>query len=178
MTQSKWCFSLIAVIVLCITAACGSVSSATGSSSTVSTSNVPVPFGKFLQGVSNARYSDYTQRTTTKVQNAQAFEEMRLYVLKLYTGVRVVSTYVANGQSFDCVVSTSKQGPPPASAPTQIAGSTPIGQSNAANSTACKPGTIPMQRITLDQLVQFATLQAFLTKSPGGSSLPPVPPAN
>ena len=145
----------------------------------MSTSNVPVPFGKFLQGVSNARYSDYTQRTTTKVQNAQAFEEMRLYVLKLYTGVRVVSTYMTNGKSFDCVVSASKQiPPPPASVPTQNTGSTPGGQSNVSNSAFCKQGSIPMQRVTLDQLVQFSTLQAFLTKSPGGPSLPPVPPPN
>ena len=173
MTKTKLYFGILATFLLFLVTACGSNSSTTGSSS--STNNSPVPFNTFLQSVSQAQYSDYTQLSTTKVQNKQAFEEMRTHILNLYNGVKVNSTYMVNGQVFDCVAVKGSVTPNP---PKPVGTPGTQGQSGTSTQTSCKDGTIPMQRVTLEQLVQFPTLQAFLAKSPGGSSLPPVTPSS
>ena len=174
MTTRKLALWVFATFVLFVVAACGSTSSSTGSSEPKDTSLAPVPLATFLQNVSHARYNDYAKLATTKVQNEQAFEEMRAYILNRYNGVTASSGYISNGQYFDCVVSNSKQTTPvPVSSPNTSQGSQGQGQSSTSTSTSCRAGTIPMQRITLEQMVQFPTLQAFLSKSPGGPSLPP-----
>jgi hypothetical protein len=151
--------------------ACGSASS-TGASTP--TPESLVPFTTFLQRVPHARYSDYSGLPTTKVQNEQEFEAMRSYILKIYNGKRADSSYLMNGQTFDCIISNSKPGNPPTPS-TEGTSTSTVGQPNTSATTPCKNGTIPMQRITLEKMVQFPTLQAFLAKSPGGPSLPPVP---
>ena len=177
MKTSKAFWGMLVAVVLFLVTACGTNSSTTGSSG--STNGTVVPFSTFIQNVSQAQYSDYAPRSTTKVQNEQAFEEMRTHILKLYDGVKVGSTYMANGQTFDCIVPTgvAKSGPPQNVSAPSTSG-TQQGQAGTSTQSSCKNGTIPMQRVTLEQLVQFPTLQAFLAKSPGGSSAPPIPPSN
>ncbi|HZU02964.1 MAG TPA: hypothetical protein VFA10_25070 [Ktedonobacteraceae bacterium] len=94
MTTSKILLSLLATFVVFIIAACGFPSPPNSTNSPGS----PVPFDTFLQQVAQAKYSDYAQLPTTKVQNAQAFEEMRTYTLNLYAGKQAISTYTINGQ--------------------------------------------------------------------------------
>jgi hypothetical protein len=172
MSSSKLRLLILLVLTLFTIEACGSDSSSTGPSNLSSGS--PVPFTTFLQRVTQARYSDYTGLPTTKVQNAQAFEAMRSYILKLYADKQVTSSYLMNGQTFDCVISNSNPGNPPTPStpgafnPTQE-------QSDVFITAPCQNGSIPMQRVTLEKLVQFPSLQAFLSKSPDGSSLPPIP---
>jgi hypothetical protein len=43
------------------------------------------------------------------------------------------------------------------------------------NATSCEAGTVPIRRITLEQMSEFPNLRAFLGKSPGGSGAPPLP---
>jgi hypothetical protein len=41
------------------------------------------------------------------------------------------------------------------------------------NAMHCPQGTIPMRRVTLEDLTRFPTLQAFMRKGPGGAGRPP-----
>lgn len=175
MTKAKWRSCILTLAVFFSVSACGVSSSSTPGASSTNVSNAPLPFAAFLQQVEHAQYSDYAQRGSSRVQNEQAFQEMRSYILKKYVGVQVASSYNSNdGQIFDCIVRTSESSasPPPAQEPTSTRG-----LSNASMQTNCPDGTIPTKRITLAQLVQFPTLQAFLAKSPGGPSLP-LPPTS
>jgi hypothetical protein len=171
MSSLKLRLLILLAFALFMVEACGSASS-TGASTP--TPESLVPFTTFLQRVPHARYSDYSGLPTTKVQNEQEFEAMRSYILKIYNGKRADSSYLMNGQTFDCIISNSKPGNPPTPS-TEGTSTSTVGQPNTSATTPCKNGTIPMQRITLEKMVQFPTLQAFLAKSPGGPSLPPVP---
>ena len=171
MSSLKLRLMILLAFALFTLEACGS-DSAKGSSNP--TPGSPVPFTTFLQRVAQAHYSDYAGLPTTKVQNEQEFEAMRAYILMQYNGKMADSSYLMNGQTFDCIISNSHPGNPPTPSTAGTSTST-VGQSSTSTTTPCKNGTIPMERITLEKLVQFPTLQAFLGKSPGGSSLPPIP---
>ena len=174
MTTSKLSLCILATFTLFVIVACGSASSSTGGGS--NQGNTSVPFTVFIQNVTNARYSDYAHLPTTKVQNEQAFEEMRAHILKLYDGVQVDSTYMSDGQYIDCIRSTTNASNPPGPTTIGTAASGNPGGVGVSTASSCKAGTIPMQRLTLEKLVTYPTLQAFLSKSPdGGGSLPPTP---
>ena len=166
MVRCKWWPSINVILVFVFITACGS--SAGGSNATSSSHSV-ISFPQFLQSVAGAHYSDYAHLSITKVQNEEAFEEMRVYILHLYSGVRVLSTYVFDGNAFDCVLTPSQPSGTFKSAAPLIA------QTNVLAPSTCQDGSIPMERVTLERLVQFTTLQAFLGKSPDGGSLPPIP---
>jgi hypothetical protein len=128
-----------------------------------------VPFGTFLASLGSQTYRDYAGRPGTRVLSQQAFDEMRSYLLAYYHGARAVQTHVLSGAVIDCLArgGTPANPPAPAAAPT---GS----PATAAQPAICPPGSIPVRRLTLGQLVRFPTLQHYLAKSPGGSGqLPP-----
>lgn len=62
-----------------------------------------VPFKSFVESTQAANASDYMARSTTKVKDAAAFEEMRQHILNLYQGVEVGHSFVLDGDHFDCV---------------------------------------------------------------------------
>jgi hypothetical protein len=53
----------------------------------------------------------------------------------------------------------------------------PKGVDRFGNAIGCPSTTVPIGRITLEQITQFPTLKAFLSKSPDGKSQPPLPKA-
>jgi hypothetical protein len=155
-------------------------------------------FGSFRTATQQATYADYSARSETGgVQNAQAFNQMKSYVESLYQGVRTVSSFVYQGNTFDCVSEMSQPTvralglshlatPPTVSAAKSLA---VAGQSNVessplqrglkdsfGNDVSCADGTIPMERLSLDTLTRFPTLHAFLSK--GASSQVAVPGYN
>ncbi len=148
-----------------------------------------VSFSTFLSNVSTARYTEYIARHSgTAVQSEQAFTKMRSYILDTYAGVQQVSSYVLDGQYFDCITIDSQPSvthlkikhlaqPPVVSSQTTHAdglsrgSASPLtlGEKDAfGNAISCKNGTIPMERITLERLSKFATLNDFLAKGPNG----------
>lgn len=154
-----------------------------------SSTNTFVSFSTFIRSVVNARYQDYVSENGAAVNNVQAFAEMRSYVLTMYSGVQQVSSYVMDGQYFDCITVNSQPSvrylkihsiakPPTALQATTRERSAQnnrspltLGQKDAfGNPIACRAGTIPMERITLQRLSKFHTLQDFLAKQPGGRS--------
>jgi hypothetical protein len=157
-----------------------------------------VPFQVFVEATALASYGQYTTRPDSRVQDAAAFEEMRQHILALYQGVDVTHSFVLDSSHFDCIpieqqpairilglnniavspptatsVNASGDGSLAAEQPTnltsQLAGENQFDQ--FGNSLVCEEGTIPMFRITLEQLTRFATLQQFLQKVPDESGL-------
>lgn len=151
-----------------------------------------VMFDSFMREVSAARATRYLQAPGSRLSDSTAFEEMRNHVLSLYQGVHVTHSFTYNSQYVDCVPVLQQPGarrlglkempsppappsPPPGmslvpSAPSSLA--TEVSDS-FGNKMACEPGTIPMRRVTLEELSRYSSLDHYLRKTPDGSP-PPV----
>jgi hypothetical protein len=144
-----------------------------------------VPFQQFMAQTQAAVSSNFQKK------DSASFEEMRQHILTMYQGVDVKHSFVLDANHFDCVPVEQQpalriQGqrdvaqPPPLSAIAQTRSSNAVqvtSQSNSAqakdqfgNSTRCEAGTIPMRRITLEELTRYATLRQFLQKSPNSAA--------
>jgi hypothetical protein len=112
-------------------------------------------FAAFLDGVRSARYADFAGRGGAAVRDEAAFEEMRGYLIRRY-GEAVPAGSVTDpaGAVFDCL-------------------SFPPSPHPSAAVTGCPAGSVPVRRVTLDELVRFATLADFLGKGPPGEGVPP-----
>jgi hypothetical protein len=157
-----------------------------------------VPFQEFLEAT-KAPNSTVMYRAASRVKEPGTFNEMRRHVLGLYAGVRVKHSYVMDSNHFDCIPVEQQPSvrmlgldgiatPPPdslldkhvagnddsAEGPTQVA--TQEDPDSAfdefGNSTSCEAGTIPMRRVTLEEMSRFSTLQEFLQKGPDGVGRP------
>jgi hypothetical protein len=161
-----------------------------------------IPFDEFLQGVRDATFEEYAAREGAQVLNSEEFEAMREHILTLYEGVEVVSTFVIDEQYFDCVTIDSQPSvrlldlgradleSPQSSVGTDegVGGEAPgageglesplrLGLIDVfGNQIACDEGTIPLRRITLEEMTRFETLDAFFGKGPDGMGEEPPDP--
>jgi hypothetical protein len=155
-----------------------------------------VPFPEFLSDTASATLSEYPNGQVT---DPGVFSQMQQYILStLYGGVSPTGSFVLDSGTFDCVPVmqqptvrllglTALASPPPSEGPPPPNGSgMPPGSDVPAsspltlglvdpygNAISCPAGTIPMRRITLDEMTNFQTLQAFLNKSPNGGDTVP-----
>jgi hypothetical protein len=159
-----------------------------------------VPFRDFLESSSIADSGEYLARSTSRVKDAYSFEQMRQHILRMYEGVEVDHSFVLNSDHFDCVQIEQQPSvrllglrglasPPPDSVlsgrpPSEDAisvepatRSSLIGRNDQfdefGNSIGCEEHTIPMRRITLEELTRFKTLKQFFEKGPHGAGHPP-----
>jgi hypothetical protein len=155
-------------------------------------------FNDFVAGTKAAKSSDYFAKEGAQVRDAQAFEEMRQHILSLYDGVQVSHSFELDGSHFDCLPVEQQPSvrlsgeksiatPPPASvlkelfanvgdAADQSAARPQIAGREAdefGNSRVCEDGTIPMRRVTLEDMTRFATLRDFFAKGPNGAGQAP-----
>jgi hypothetical protein len=175
---SRW-ITPLAVMIILLTASCGQQAGGGGGGSPGGEGTPgagptgTIPFGAFLASLGVASYRDYAGRSGTRVQDQQAFDEMRDFLLAKYRHSLVVRSYGEQGAIFDCMdqVRSSALPPTPAS-PSTGSSSTSI----AVTKAVCPNGSVPVRRITLDDLVRFSTLRQYLGKSPGGpgQQLPPI----
>ncbi|MBV9300535.1 MAG: neprosin family prolyl endopeptidase [Acidobacteriaceae bacterium] len=154
-----------------------------------------VPFDDFLQSAKLAIAGDYLSRSGNRVRDEQAFEEMRQHILTMYEGVTVTHSFVLDDSHFDCIPIEQQPTvrilglkgiatpPPDSMLPKAQADSNaaegiakPASQLDPdepfdrfGNSVACEENTIPMRRITLDDMTRFQTLQQFFEKGPNGA---------
>jgi len=144
-----------------------------------------VPFNNFIDQTATANAADYLARPDSRVKDAAAFEEMRQHILSRYQGVEVQHSFLLDSMHFDCVPimqqpSVQNRGirklasPPPQSLlrdqPTDDMQRDPQHRFDAfGNYQYCEEGTIPLQRITLETLSRFPTLQQFFHKSLDGA---------
>jgi hypothetical protein len=154
-----------------------------------------VPFRNFLANTRSASIVDFAG-PEVKVKDEASFEEMRQHILSLYSGITIKHSFVLNSSHFDCVPIEQQPGvkalggksiasAPPESLAKPAAGSDDDGDQAApasqlavkqadefGNAVSCEAGSIPMRRITLEEMTQFSTLREFFQKGPGGAGRP------
>jgi hypothetical protein len=148
-----------------------------------------VPFRDFIQSVASANSTAYVGQPGYQVSDATSFEQMRQHILTMYNGVAVSHSFVVDSQHFDCIPMNQQPSvrllglngiatPPPAallakpvSDASSVLESTQLGGDQFdqfGNAMGCEDGTIPMSRITLEDMSHFASLQGYFEKGPGG----------
>jgi Neprosin len=138
-----------------------------------------VPFTGFLASLKSARAAAFVGRLDAKVHDAAEFGKMRSYLLTLYRGASAERSFLLDNQTFDCIPimqqpSVRKFGlstiasPPPNSPGDAMGEDMPAEPVKAAdefgNVQECAAGTIPMRRITLEELSGHKTLAEFFQK--------------
>ncbi|HEY1709720.1 MAG TPA: neprosin family prolyl endopeptidase [Rhizomicrobium sp.] len=132
-------------------------------------------YAQFQQSVTGARAQDYIGHPGFKVQSAAAFEEMRGHLQQMYSGVVTRGGYTQDNATFDCVTVASQPGAsglrqiaaPPSLSPASAEGRSHLEpETLTGNAQHCSSGTIPLRRVTIDQLARFRTLREFFHKSP------------
>jgi len=152
------------------------------------------PFNNFVEGTKAADPSFYTSRVESRVMDTASFEEMRRYVLATYEGIHVGHSFVRDNNHFDCVPIMEQPSvralglkeiasPPPAghdfsndSGQDSFGGERSVTVTSQfdpkqafdefGNAVVCEDQTIPMARITLEQVTRFPSLREFFEKSP------------
>ena len=142
-----------------------------------------VSFNDFLNNTASAHASQFVGHPGYAVLDNATFSQMQQYVLTLYAGVQVTQSFMLYGQYYDCLPIqqqpsyrllglTSLATPPPVLSSTSESdvSSPQLGPGDRydqfGDSTTCASGTIPMRRITLQEVSSFANLGDFLSKSP------------
>jgi hypothetical protein len=156
-----------------------------------------VTFKEFLASTTAADSGEYLARPTSRVKAATELEQMRGHILIMYDRIEVSHSFLLHSQYFDCVPTERQPSvrllglksiaePPPMAATAQnrlsagpAEGADQVGSADEVdefgNSARCEEGTVPMRRITLDELSRFATLQDFFKKTPDAEPRAPAP---
>jgi hypothetical protein len=163
----------LAIMTVLVVAACGQAAgSGTGGEARGTDAAKVVPFAVFLEGLRSASYADYAGRPGTRVRSRQAFAEMQRFLLARYKDVRVIRSYASGGAVFDCTRQTGTLAHPPE--PTDVTAAAAGASEATAQAQICPPGSVPMRRMPLSDLVRFPSLSQYLGKGPGGpGQLPP-----
>jgi hypothetical protein len=111
--------------------------------------STPLPFREFLAATAAATYDDYAERPNVKMRSVEAFARMQRYVLDHYAGKAAVKSVFVGRQIFDCLVTQA-----------------PRLDAILDDGDGCPQGSIPVRRITLEELTRFRTLREFLGKAP------------
>src|SRR3954451_6010755 len=134
-----------------------------------------VPFPEFVAGIAAAKPEAYARRPGAAVSGAAAFDGMRRYLADKHVGLSVRHSFVQDEQTFDCVpvgeqpgvrATASRAGAtPPPERPGGPAGAGVKQDSGGVdafgNARRCEDGTIPVRRVTLDELTRFESLDGF-----------------
>ena len=159
----------------------------------------PVGFASlkaFTSSLPSANHSAYSARPESRVATAGAFAEMKAHILGLYDKTEAQHSFMdESGAIFDCIpieqqpALKGSKGPVP-KAPDlpghEVRGPqderkdslivSPLGPNRKdrhGNIMQCPTGTVPIRRVTLEDLSRFATLQDFFRKGPRGAGRPP-----
>jgi hypothetical protein len=168
-------------------------------------------FQVFISQTRMAQAPDYLGKDGVRVRDKDAFEEMKRYVLDHYEGVQVTHSFIDGSHMVDCVPFDQQPGLRGASDAEKLAAQRPAGSAAASprtqnlrpgpgvtrsldmtlhsgrrdaagNDMSCPRATIPLRRVTLEDVARFPTLSAFLHAGKmGDGSLerqPPILPEN
>jgi len=154
-------------------------------------------FKAFIDSVQSARHGDYSARTASKVAHEDAFVEMKAHILKLYDKTEAPHSFVdQSGSIFDCIPigqqpalrgSAGAVPKAPDLPHIELAGGrqskykdslikSPLGPNRKdrhGNVMHCPEGTVPIRRVTLEDLTRFPSLKDFFRKGPRGAGRPP-----
>jgi hypothetical protein len=157
----------------------------------------------FIESLQSTSFAEIAPRPESRVAHEDAFSEMRAHILGLYDGVESPHGFVdESGAIFDCIpveqqpsMRGSAEGVPAAPDLPPLepdlqrgagGGERDERRDNLADTTLtaerrdvygnvmqCPEGTIPMRRVTLEDLSRFETLRDFFAKAPRGVARPP-----
>jgi hypothetical protein len=150
-------------------------------------------FREFVDSLEATQLQAVTAHPMAKVENEGAFSEMKQHLLSMYRGVEATHSFMDDaGQIFDCI--PKEQQPSLRAAGTNVAKApdlpAPPGTKSAEHKTVesqlaaghkdaqgnvkrCPEGTIPVRRITMEELARFKDLQHFFQKTPVGKGRHP-----
>jgi hypothetical protein len=152
----------------------------------------------YLDSVQSANHATFAARAGSKVAHEDAFGEMKAHILKHYEKTEAPHSFMdETGAIFDCIpveqqpaLRGSKESVPSTfpdlpGHEAQTAAkderqdaliTSPLGadkKDHHGNVMHCPAGTIPMRRVTLEDLTRFPTLRDFFRKGPRGAGRPP-----
>lgn len=137
-----------------------------------------VSFAEFKASLSSARSETFIRRADAKVGSATEFAKMRAYLVRMYGGATSAHGFLLDNQTFDCIPLMQQPSvrllglheiasPPPDDAAADDAKpDINPGTDAVGNVQQCAEGTIPMRRITLEELSRYPTLAQFFRKYP------------
>ncbi len=155
-----------------------------------------IPFSEFINSLQSAKKELHLSEGASKIVKEDMFSDMKAYLLEHYKGVEVVHGFVdKNGSVFDCIpiekqpaLKNLRQSVAKAPDLPEIQSESdskeeryipniesPTGsglKDEFGNDMVCPPGSIPVRRITLEELGRFNSLERFFQKSPGRSGKP------
>jgi Neprosin len=161
--------------------------------------NVPpgiLPTASHLELVAATSFDYHRLDPRSRVRNEAAFETMKSHIVDFYADVPVLHSFEDSaGAVFDCIPIEQQpslrdhEGPvssPPDLTPV-LRGGDPEEQPVEAqpateqrdrhgNLMQAPPGTVPVRRLTLNDLARFDSLEAFFRKHPGGRGSRSGPP--
>lgn len=155
-------------------------------SASAGTSADRLSFGAFLANIREARAAEFVGHPSLKVSSAAEFEVMRAYLEGYYASITPTRSFAVGDQIVDCVPITEQPalrhgGAIAAPPPEDVDGRAPAGVIEAkpnaygigagGQETRCGRGTIPLRRLTLEELTRFRTLADFFRKQPGDSAI-------
>lgn len=154
---------------------------------------------EFIDSVRSITYGEFLTRKLpeTRVANEEAFVEMQSYILNFYDKTEALHSFADETDAiYDCIpveqqpslkglkgsVPSAPDAPghehPPDSKDERQDSlvPSPLGpdkKDRFGNLMYCPPDTIPMRRVTIEQLTRFETLHDFFQKGPRGTGRPP-----
>jgi hypothetical protein len=156
----------------------------------------------FVNSIRSAKHAAFSARAQSKVAHEGAFADMKAHILKLYDKTEAPHSFMdESGAIFDCIPieqqpslrgsrgavpkapeapyhEMASAGPQDEKQDSLIA--SPLGpekKDKYGNVMHCPAGTIPMRRVTLEDLTRFETLKDFFQKGPRGAGRPRPPRA-
>ena len=135
-----------------------------------------VPFNTFLASIQTVSADTSLPKAASAVNHAVASKEMRQHILAMYQGITVAHSYILDAQHIDCVPIeqqptvnqlgiTSIATPPPNTDNVTANPIAAVQYDNFGNAMQCEEATIPLRRITLEDMQGFGTLRQFLSKN-------------
>jgi hypothetical protein len=154
---------------------------------------------EFVHSVRSHKFAAFSARDLRgiKVSNEDAFNEMQAHILTLYEKTEALHGFVdETGAVYDCIpaeqqpslrgsrgsIPSAPDAPKHEAAPNSYDErqdsliDSPLGHDKKdrfGNAMHCPEGTIPMRRVTMEQLARFETLTDFFRKGPRAAGRPP-----
>lgn len=142
----------------------------------------PRTFETFASFLTRARSATIEQIGRARVRDRAAFDEMKAHLRSLYDGVTARHSFFEDGHYVDCVPIQQQPGarsarPDKAASPPRVERTErPPGYTRPVDLTLkrgrkdvfgremyCAAGTVPIRRLTLEDMVRFPTLHEFLS---------------
>jgi len=151
----------------------------------------------FLESITSAKPEAFVGRPERKVAHERAFSEMQAHILRLYEKTEALHSFMdESGAVWDCIPveqqpalrGARRKVPAAPDAPRIEPGEGPKGRRKTLRAVSplgpekkdqfgnvmnCPESTIPMRRVTLEDLSRFGTLRDFFRKGPRGAGRPP-----